>query len=385
MGARKPRALENLVLRNFCPKVSTYHGVAEELRVKGYNISANTVWRIVNCKGKRRESEEEGVIFKKYQPRPKVTPQVIRTINKYICQENVPTHSIIANRTKVSPASVNRVIHGDLGKEKKEKRKVHVLNLQEKKNRMSTCNKLYKNHLAGDKCKWAVTIDESWIRLKYDGHTRSFCYVKCGEKVPEEWVKQTRTLWERKLMVIAVMTYYGTIPLFKVPEGKTMTAINYIKIVLRPLIEKYLIPLFGEDINKLFVHHKSQVHTAGVTKEFMETMKEKYGITFIRKEDIPVKGADCAPLDFFGFGYLKGKVESSKATTLDGLWKKSCVVWSRISPETCGRVYQSWKKRCQMIHERNGSHVEQVKEIHKHKQGNPNMKNQLAYLIQVND
>ena len=164
---------------------------------------------------------------------------------------------------------------------------------------MLTCNRLYKKYLAGEKCKWTVTIDESWIRLKYDGHTRSFCYVKRGQKVPKEWVKQTRTLWERKFMVIAVMTYYGTIPLFKVPKGKTMTAVNYIKIVLCPLIEKYLIPLFGEDINKIFVHHdKSPVHTAKVTKEFMDSMIEKHGITFIRKEDIPVKGADCAPLDF---------------------------------------------------------------------------------------
>lgn len=121
MGARKPRALENLVLSTFCPRISTYHGVAEELRIDGHEISSNRVWRIVNCKGKKRESEEGGVIFKKYQPRPKVTPQVIRTIDKYINQENVPTHLIMANRTKVSPASINRVINGGLGKEKKEK------------------------------------------------------------------------------------------------------------------------------------------------------------------------------------------------------------------------------------------------------------------------
>ena len=123
MGARKPRALENLVLRTFCPGISTYHGVAEKLRIGGHEISANTVWRIVNCKGKKRESEEKGIIFKKYQPRHKVIPQIIRTIDKYINQENVPTQLIMANRTKVSPASINRVIHGDLGKKKNRKEK----------------------------------------------------------------------------------------------------------------------------------------------------------------------------------------------------------------------------------------------------------------------
>lgn len=155
MGARKPRALENLVLRTFCPEISTYRDIVEKLRIEGHEISANTVWRIVNCKGKKRESEEGGVIFKKYQPRPKVTPQVIRTIEKYINQENAPTHLIMAYRTKVSPASINRVIHGDLGKEKEEKRKVHVLNLQERKNRMLTC-KMHVTSATSHVCRQSV-------------------------------------------------------------------------------------------------------------------------------------------------------------------------------------------------------------------------------------
>lgn len=62
--------------------------------------------------------------------------------------------------------------------QKRRKRMVHVLNLKERKNRMSNCIKLYKNHLVGEKYKFVVTLDESWIRLKFNGHKTNFFSVK---------------------------------------------------------------------------------------------------------------------------------------------------------------------------------------------------------------
>ena len=355
-------------MKLYCPGITSYRDVVKKLKVKGYFVSTMNVYNVVNSKGKQRKCEETGAKYKKCRPCPIVTPEVIKAIDQLTNRENVPTQSFIAQKVNVSQATVNRVIHDKLDKKTREKTKVHVLNLIEMKNRMSTCIRLYKNHLAGDKCKYVVTLDESWIHLKFQGNKTSFCYIKRGESVPEDWVKQKRTLWEEKFMVIAVMTYYGTVPLFKLPHGRTMNAEFYVNNVLKPLIHNYLLPIFAEDMNKVFLHHdKSPVHTAEMTKLYLQSMTEKFGLTFISKEDIPVKGADCAPLDFYGFGYLKRKVESSGVRTIKGSWKKCQEVWSAISPRTCASVYQSWKRRCRKIYERRGSHVEQVKEIHKRK------------------
>ena len=83
----------------------------------------------------------------------------------------------------------------------------------------------------------------------------------------------------------------------------------------------------------------------GETTKYMDEMTEKYGIRFIAKADIPVKGADCAPLDFYGFGYLKHEVEKFRVENLDQLWKKCQRVWRGIRRETCDQVYESWKKK----------------------------------------
>lgn len=60
-------------------------------------------------------------------------------------------------------------------------------------------------------------------------------------------------MWERSLTVIAAMTFFGTILLFQVPQKTTITAHNYFNLILRPLVHKYLIPFFGDDIETLFI------------------------------------------------------------------------------------------------------------------------------------
>ena len=77
-----------------------------------------------------------------------------------------------------------------------------------------------------------------------------------------------------------------------------------------------------------------------------------------------MKGADCSPMDFFGFGWLKAKVSKRRVSTLNGLAKVIKEKWSNVSRETIENVYAGWKRRCRMIYKRQGKHVEQVKGIH---------------------
>ena len=49
----------------------------------------------------------------------------------------------------------------------------------------------------------------------------------------------------------------------------------------------------------VFHHDKVSSHIAKLTMEYLEDWHEKYSITFLEKSDIPVKGPDISPLDFF--------------------------------------------------------------------------------------
>ena len=130
-------------------------------------------------------------------------------------------------------------------------------------------------------------------------------------------------------------------------------------------LKKELVPLFKDDMDKVFIHHdKASSHTAGKTVEFLTQMNEKYGITFQRKEDIVVKGADVAPMDFFGFGWLKSKVKKRRFRTFKGFVKTIREEWSKLSPQFCENVFEEWKARCLLIKKEQGRHIEQIKKIH---------------------
>ena len=68
-------------------------------------------------------------------------------------------------------------------------------------------------------------------------------------------------------------------------------------------------------MDKVFFHHdKASSHTSALTSTYLE--EKKIDLSYLNKEDIPVKCPDGSPLDFFGFGFLKQKLEKRNARTL---------------------------------------------------------------------
>ena len=103
---------------------------------------------------------------------------------------------------------------------------------------------------------------------------------------------------------------------------------------------------------------------------FAEEMHAKYGITFIKKEHIPVKGADISPMDFHGFGYLKNEINKTRVRTFEGMCKKLAKIWSEVSVKQCQDTYRSWKSRLVQVTKQKGGHIEHIKDIHRHKTTN---------------
>jgi hypothetical protein len=225
---------------------------------------------------------------------------------------------------------------------------------------------LYEDYLAGDKWKFVITLDEAWIYLDYCNGNTQICYYLRGQNPPQDWIKFCRDTFPNGFMIVGIITGRGVAPLIKVPSKTKINAIFYKEHVLKPLIEKILPTIYPNELDQVFVHHdKATSHTARVTQDYLKECNEKYGISFIANEDIPVKAPDASPLDFYGFGYLKQKLQLSKVSTVTGLWKKCKEIWSQISPSDIERVFDSWKRRCRMIVRVHGDHIEHTKSLHK--------------------
>lgn len=169
-------------------------------------------------------------------------------------------------------------------------------------------------------------------------------------------------------MVVGAMCSTKVFPLIKVPPKVTVNAKYFVSHVLEPLVEKYLLPHFGNNIGKVTIHFdKASSHTAHFTRQYLQSINQKYGIKFLEKEDIPTKGADISPCDFFAFGYLKQRMKGNKCKTAKGLWNKARTVWAGITPESCHNTFASWKRRCLAVRRMDGDQYETIQGIHESK------------------
>jgi transposase len=343
--------------------------IKKKLKEEDVHVSLSTICRILKNVGISRQAYTENKQPPKYRRPPiKRIPGTVRKIATMVTKENPTSHRAIQKKTGLSLDTINKVIHKDLKLVSRKKGRVHKLSDKNKKNRKTNCRKLYEKHLAGDKWKYAVTLDEALIYLDETNGKKEICYVDTTETVPESWIFEKSESFQKSFMVVGVITGKRTLPLMRVPSNTKINAQYYVDYVLKPLFTEYLPRLYRKEMNKVFFHHdKCTSHTAKITTEFLEKQRKEQGISYILPQDIPVKSPDASPLDFFGFGYLKQTLASKRPKTLDGVWKLSQEVWSKIKKKTIGKVFGSWKKRLRLISTKDGQQIEHIKAIHSKK------------------
>lgn len=339
--------------------------IQTHLRRRGTRISVSAVHSIVHGFGKRREAKARGEQFKSKGNRTVRTERAIRIVKKACEKENPPTHQYLATRMSCSKSSVNRMIHEDLRKKKRKKPAVHPLTEIQMRARASRLQNLLDTELTEDNLEYCCTIDESWLYLQHCNHTSDICYVNEGEAVPADWVRLKDERFGEKVMAVGVLTGRGAVPLFFVPPGAKVNSDVYIDHVLRPLVEKHLPALYPGEMHKVWVHHDgAKAHTSKKTQAFCNEVTESTGVRFIQADEIPTKSPDVAPLDFFGFGYLKGKLRSKRVRTLARLKRAAQDIWKGISQELVMRVFAAWRERAKEIVKARGRYIENVKHIH---------------------
>jgi hypothetical protein len=233
--------------------------IVRVLGQNGIKTHRNTVINVLNCVGKIRESRLKGVKFKQKRRRLKRTKEVISKVAVEIKKQNPPTQKELADKYSQSKRSIQKIIHEDLNMETGKKRKVHQLNDRQKKNRRINCLKLLTNHLTKNNLEFVVTLDETWLYLTNCNAGSDICYVSRGEKIPQTCMNEKVERYDEKIMVVGVLTGRGVIPLFKVPNKTKIDSDYYVTYIVKPLVENYLTSMYGNDINKVFIHHDAAI------------------------------------------------------------------------------------------------------------------------------
>lgn len=292
-------------IRGLVTSGMSYRQVSQHLKGQGIAIHYSSIGNVLNSRGKERQARLKGKIFRRRSNRPVRTKALIKKIKEKTKAKNIKSIKQMATELKVSRRTVQRIIYDDLELKKRKKRYVHVLTESNRENRTRNSRRLYQS-ICGKKSEFSVTLDEAIFQFIPGNHESDVIFIKKGEDMPENIVKQVNQVQPPRVMVVAGMTGRGPLKARIVPQKTKVNAEYYINHVLQPIIEKELVSLYPGEMNKIFLHHdKAPSHMSRKTFQFLEEMHEKYGICYQNKEDVVVKGADCSPMDFFWFRLVK--------------------------------------------------------------------------------
>ena len=91
--------------------------------------------------------------------------------------------------------------------------------------------------------------------------------------------------------------------------------------MLKSICEIHIPEIYGNETSKFFYTTMLLRRTRQRKLNYVAEVKSKYGITIIANPQIPLTSPDTSPMSFFGFGYLKQKLERRRPMAIAGLWK----------------------------------------------------------------
>lgn len=132
---------------------------------------------------------------------------------------------------------------------------------------------------------------------------------------------------------------------------------NYLDF-LRGQLEEYLdeLPVVVY-VNLVFQHDGAPAHYG---REVREYLNNKYRVWIGRGGSVawPPRSPDLTPLDFFLWGYIKGRVYSSACDTAEEMRDRIVSAFATVTPEMLKNVMASTERRARLCIERRGGHIE---------------------------
>ncbi|OXA41065.1 hypothetical protein Fcan01_23932 [Folsomia candida] len=299
---------------------SSQRDIQKHLKCSDIQLSKGAIHKIIHGLRNKRNTINAGLpIPSNNDPPKKASKTVIRKIDRLTSKENPPGQRTIANMVKLSQrhTPTRQIGQPPLG---------------------ACCN-----------------------------GTRKICYTRSQEEA-EKFGCPKREKFSEKIMVLGAITSRGVLHLIKVSQNTKISYARYVNDVLKPLLKKKFQNSTPQTTTKLmYITKKRPITLPHIPSDTKKTLRSGEAQKLSKNTLIHVKSPNISPMDFFGFGHLKQKMFNKYPSTKNGFWKLLQDEWRKITPEMCQGVFSAWKKRCRTVAQVHGEHIEQIKDIHRHR------------------
>lgn len=339
------------------PEGLSHQKISDRLKALGVGVSAKSVGRILERDAKKKSGNPSP---RKRLPKHQVpsvrTKRIIKKVDKLISSPNPPTQREIGRRLGISEGSVRNILKKDLEADQMKKTKVHQLTDKMGEQRLLR-GELFLKYLSRRKLRYLFTMDEMMINTSDVSGKTSFYYRKNRVKVPDDWKILPRQSWPKQIMVAMGICWRGQSQLYVVPPNTKVDADAFIKLILRPMIEKDIPRLYGNEAKKVTFHMDSApAHVAKKTVEWLQSHKVKY----IPKEHWMSNSPDLAPMDYAINSIFKRILKCSRAVDAKQLARVGRRNWKKMSLKKIQNALKVWKFRVEKMIRNRGFQIDHV-------------------------
>ena len=342
-----------LALLDCNKKHKTYEWIINEIkRTTGKKISNNRIRQ-----AKRRRAEGKGNFSPKKRSAHKMIGRKPNQLKKMAESDNPKTQRVMAEKLKVSQRDVNYWLHKKLDLKVRKKKMVHRLSERNRKQRADKAPELKR--ILTENLRDILSSDEGYFSISLGGGKRNFRYEPRTRKSTtnnrtsniEKDFKEREERFTSKFMVWVGVSYHSKTNLYFIKPGAKINSKYYQKNVIDKFMDRDRKRMFG---NRSFLWHQDSApsHTSSTTVDYF---KEK-GIKVITKEQWPAKSPDCAPMDFFVFGWLKNQLRKKRFRTSAGLKRALKQCWRELPQGFIQNAFDSWPRRIQKVIDAKGGH-----------------------------
>ena len=275
-------------------------------------IGYSTVRKILRDRKNGTTYRQTLVPAKSTHPSTTATPEVVKKINRRVnpSVENPKSIRKISKDLGVPRSTVGRVVNKVLGLHSQKKTTVFRLEPRHKAIRQRTCAQLYENVLKDPANReFLVTLDETYFEGQDTACGRRQYYDR-NKRSRHTFVKHDNLLKKPRIMVLSIISGRGLVKNVKIEAGAKINTKIYTKYI-KKLFKEWILELYSpNEIPKLFFHHDAAPsHTSKKTQKCLARLSKQLGFSYINKNDIPVKGSDVSPADFWLFGKIKNALK----------------------------------------------------------------------------
>lgn len=345
-----------LMMRGYGDKKRSYQEVADLFNDENPNrlipVSKSTIFRTVNrCvqTGSLEDAPRSG--------RPQTATNEENSLDVLLTiEENANTSSRrVSQQIGISQGSIIKILHLHHFHPYKMKL-VQELSDDDFDRRLEFCEGMMARcDNANRFLFWTCFSDEATFQLSGQVNRHNMRYWATDNPY---WMRKIHTQYPQKLNVWAGILCNKIVGPFFI-DGN-LNAQKYLDLLNNSIIPAIRNIVQGAFDNVWFQQDGAQPHYALIVRDFLNNIFPEKWIGRRGAVEWPPRSPDLTPLDFFYWGYLKGKVYETKPTDIDDLRERICNVSSEISANMLQNVTNQHYVRFSHCQLKYGGHFEHI-------------------------